>query len=105
MGIRVTAVLPGSIKSDLGSNTQVGADQIADYDVWRERAFKRHQEEEENAPDPKRVADTVLKIINDPSPQPRYLLGKEVKYYYMDKFMPAGMAENGRRNYWKLDVK
>lgn len=103
--IHVSTVEPGFFRSDLGNSTQIGANTIADYDVWRGRAFKRHQEEEENAPDSKIVAETILKIITSKTPGLRHLVGKHAIYYWLGKFMTERMEENGRRNYWNLNVK
>ena len=103
--IHVSLVEPGFFKSQLGKSTQVGHDQISDYDGSRQRVFERIREEEEGGSDPRIVAETVLSITENKSPRLRHLVGKHVIYYRMRQVTPARIYEKVLRNYWNLDAR
>jgi NAD(P)-dependent dehydrogenase (short-subunit alcohol dehydrogenase family) len=69
----------------------------------RQRAWARIRELHESRPEPRLVAETVLKIVESKAPKLRHLLGKDVIYYWLRQLMPSAMFESAARDYWNLD--
>lgn len=105
LNISVSLVEPGFVKTKLAHNTQVSANLLPDYESSRKRAWARIREHEESGIESRLVAETILKITESKVPKLRHLLGKEVIYYHLRRFMPAIIFENAARAYWKLDEK
>jgi short-subunit dehydrogenase len=105
LNISVSLVEPGFVKTKLAHNTQFSANLLPDYEPSRKRAWTRIREHEESGIESRLVAETILKIIESKAPKLRHLLGKEVIYYHLRRFMPATMLENAVRDYWNLDGK
>ena len=68
-----------------------------------ERAVGRLQEHIDDGADPRIVAETIVRIVESPSPRLRYSVGKERRYLFLEKITPAGRFEAGLRRHWKLD--
>jgi NAD(P)-dependent dehydrogenase (short-subunit alcohol dehydrogenase family) len=85
-------------------NRQVGAKRMTEYDPWRQRAFNAIRAQEENAPGPELVVETVLEIISSKTPRLRYLIGQQAKSVArLRRFLPAGLYEQGVRRTFSLD--
>lgn len=104
--IYVSLVEPGALKTPMMDNRQMAAQQISDYDPWRQRALTAFRESEEKGPGPELVAETVLKIIESNRPRLRYVIGQQAKFVCrLRRFMPEGVFEKGVRSNFRLDVK
>jgi short-subunit dehydrogenase len=104
--IHVSLVEPGALKTPMMDNRQVAAQQISDYDPWRQRAFNAFREYEEKGPGPELVAETVLKIIESNTPRLRYVIGQQAKLVSrLRRFMPEGVFEKAVRSNFRLDAK
>jgi hypothetical protein len=86
------------------NNRQVGADQIAEYGPWRQRALTAIRTSDEKGPGADLVAETLLEIISTKTPRLRYLIGQQAKTVArLRRFLPAGMYEQGVRRTFLLD--
>ena len=104
--IQVSLVEPGFIKTNLASNRQYTADQISDYERWRQRAFEAMRQYEEKAPEPTLVAECVLRVIESKSPKLRYRVGKDAtRTTRLRRFLPESLFEQGTRSHFRLDAK
>ncbi len=103
LNIRVSLVEPGFVKTNVGSNKQIGSNTIPDYHASRQRALDRLGVSQENGAEPKVIAEKVLRIIQSKSPRLRHLVGKEAIYYRLRQCMPETMFERAARNFWCLD--
>jgi len=79
LGIRVTAVAPGSFRTDWAGRSMVRADRsIADYDAVFEPIRKRRQEYSgHQAGDPAKAARAILEIVAAKEPPAHLLLGND----------------------------
>jgi len=103
LGIKVSVVEPGFFKTNL-INTRVAATKpISDYDETRKRAHSALGDSFGKGGDPKEVADTIVKIIESPSPQLHYAVGKEKSYLLLKRILPASVMESQTRKHWRLD--
>jgi len=101
--IRVSVVEPGFFKTNLGNARKTTANPLDAYAGARERAVGRLQEHIDDGADPRIVAQTIVGIVENPSPRLRYPVGKERRYLLLEKITPAGSFEAGLRRHWKLD--
>lgn len=102
--IRVSLTEAGFLKTPMMSNRQIAANRIADYEPWRQRALAAIRSQEEKAPGPELVAETLLKIISSTTPRLRYPIGPQAKSVTrLRRFLPAGMFEQGVRRSFSLD--
>jgi NAD(P)-dependent dehydrogenase (short-subunit alcohol dehydrogenase family) len=101
-GIRVSLTEAAFLRTPMMHNRRVGANRIAEYDPWRERALQAIRAYEEKAPGPEVVAATLLAIISSDTPRLRHLIGKQAtSVARLRRFFPAGMYELGvRRTFW-----
>jgi hypothetical protein len=53
--------------------------------------------------DPKDVANAIVKIVERPSPQLHYVVGKEKRYVFLKRILPASIMESQTRKHWRLD--
>jgi len=105
LNIAAVLVEPSFFKSNLGGNTQLGSRSIADYEPTRQRASARIRHFHDSRPAPRIVAEAVVKIVQSEAPQARYMLGPDVRYYQLRKWMPSALWERAVRRYWHLDGK
>lgn len=104
--IHVSQVEAGALKSPMMAHRQGAAQQISEYDPWRQRAINAFREYEEKGPGPELVAETVLKIIASNTPRLRYVIGKQAKLVSRLKWLlPEGAFEKGMRSSFRLDAK
>jgi short-subunit dehydrogenase len=104
LGIHVSQVEAGFLKTPMMDKRQVAAERIREYDPWRQRAFDAIREYEEKGPGPELVAETVLKIIAGHAPRLRYVIGRQAKIVTrLRQFFPEGVFEKGTRSTFRLD--
>jgi NAD(P)-dependent dehydrogenase (short-subunit alcohol dehydrogenase family) len=78
-GIHVTAVAPGSFRTDWAGRSMVRADRsIADYDALFDPVRAARESKSGNqAGDPRKAAQALLKIVEAPNPPVHLLLGND----------------------------
>lgn len=76
---------------------------IQDYNELRERATSALEDDFQRGGDPKIVAETVLRIVQNKTPRLEYAVGKEKRYRTLKRILPQSMLERGIRRHWKLD--
>lgn len=78
-GIHVTAVAPGSFRTDWAGRSMVRADRsIVDYDALFDPIRKARQDKSgKQAGDPAKAAQVLLRIIAEPNPPVHLLLGND----------------------------
>ena len=103
LGIKVSAVEPGFFKTNLAGSRQRAANRIGDYDALRERAHRALDESFEGGGDPTKVAETILKIVQNPSPRLHYVIGNERRFVFLKRIMPESVMESQLRKHWHLD--
>jgi short-subunit dehydrogenase len=102
--IHVSLTEAGFLKTPMMNNRQVAANQIRDYDPWRQRALNAIRAFEEKGPGSELVAETLLGIISSPTPRLRYPIGQQAKSVArLRRFLPAGVFEQGVRRAFSLD--
>jgi len=102
--IHVSLTEAGFLKTPMMNHRQVGANRITDYDPWRQRALAAIQANEERAPGPDLVAETLLRIVSSRSPRLRYLIGQQAtSIARLRRFLPAALFERGVRRTFSLD--
>jgi NAD(P)-dependent dehydrogenase (short-subunit alcohol dehydrogenase family) len=86
-GIQVTAVAPGSFRTDWAGRSMVRSERsIADYDtVFGPIRQGRQDKNGKQAGDPAKAAQALLKIIASPQPPVHLLLGKDALALVRDK--------------------
>ncbi|WNH51788.1 oxidoreductase [Stenotrophomonas oahuensis] len=79
LGIRVTAVAPGSFRTDWGGRSMVRSPRaIADYDALFDPIRQRRQEVSgKQLGDPQKAAQAMLAVIDSPEPPVHLLLGTD----------------------------
>ncbi|HEY8554044.1 MAG TPA: oxidoreductase [Burkholderiales bacterium] len=106
LGISVSLVEPGFLKTALATNRRRAAAHIADYDPWRERAHRALEEYEHAAPSPLLAANCILQIIESRSPRLRYRVGQDARNVSrLRRLLPEAFFERGVRGYFKLDAR
>ena len=103
LGIKVSVVEPGFFRTNLGNARLAAKNRIPDYDGSRGRAHEALRKSFEEGGDPQEVADTILRIIESPSPRLQYLVGKEKRYVTLKRVLPASLLESRLRKHWRLD--
>jgi short-subunit dehydrogenase len=101
--IKVSIVEPGFFRTNLGNARKVAAKKIDDYGEMRERAVSRLEEDFEHGDDPKKVSELILQIVREPSPYLRYAVGREKRYLFLKKVIPASRVEASVRSHYRLD--
>lgn len=102
-GIKVSVVEPGFFRTNLANTRTRAANPINDYDEVRKRALSVLEESFDKGGNPKEVAQTILKIIQSPSPALHYPVGKGKRYVFLKRIMPASTMESRARKHWRLD--
>jgi short-subunit dehydrogenase len=101
--IDVSVVEPGFFKTNIGSARRLAAESIEDYREARQRAVGRLEQHLAAGANPNVVAETILRIIEIPSPRLRYPVGREKRYVFVKKITPARTFESSIRRHWRLD--
>jgi len=101
--IHVSLTEAGFLKTPMMKHRQQGANQIADYDPWRERALKAIRAYEEKGPGPEVVAETLHRIVSSKTPRLRYLIGGQAKSVArLRRFLPEAMFQSGVRRTFSI---
>jgi NAD(P)-dependent dehydrogenase (short-subunit alcohol dehydrogenase family) len=81
LGIRVTAVAPGSFRTDWAGRSMIRTERtIADYDAIFDPVRKRRQDYSGNqAGDPAKAAQAILQIVEASDPPTHLLLGNDAR--------------------------
>jgi NAD(P)-dependent dehydrogenase (short-subunit alcohol dehydrogenase family) len=104
--IHVSLIEPAFLKTPMMQNRQLVANQIKEYDPWRERALNAIRDLENKAPGAELVAETILDVLESDRPPLRYITGKQAKSVNrLRRFLPAGLYEQGVRGKFWLDKK
>jgi NAD(P)-dependent dehydrogenase (short-subunit alcohol dehydrogenase family) len=103
--IHVSLVEPGFIKTNLQQNAREPAHRVGEYHPWRQRVLEERRSREERAPGPGKVAACVLRVIENPSPRLRYMVGREARFVRLRAVLPEPLFEWGMRRRFRLDVK
>ena len=103
LGIKVSVVEPGFFRTNLLNARTAAAHPIGDYDETRKRAQAALVESFVKGADPKEVAETIVKIIQTPSPALHYVVGKEGSYLLLKRILPLSVMESMTRRHWRLD--
>jgi NAD(P)-dependent dehydrogenase (short-subunit alcohol dehydrogenase family) len=103
--IRISLVEPGFIKARLAENTQYPAQQIPDYDPWRQRVQEARREREGRAREATVVAECVLSVLESSAPRLRYMEGREARIARLRRVLPASLFERLIRRASHLDAK
>ena len=103
LGVNVSVVEPGFFRTNLGNTRVAAAKPIGDYDAMRKRAHAALAESFNKGGDPKEVAETIVKIIESPSPRLHYVVGKEKRYVLLKRILPVSMIESQARKHWRVD--
>lgn len=102
--IHVSLTEPAFLNTPMMHHRQVAAERIGEYDAWRQRAFNAIRAQEEKAPGPELVAETMLEILASDRPRLRYVIGQQAKSITrLRRFLPAGVYEQGARRNFGLD--
>jgi NAD(P)-dependent dehydrogenase (short-subunit alcohol dehydrogenase family) len=102
--IRVSSVEPGFFRTNLGNARKHAARSIEDYMQMRNRGLSHLMKDFEGGADPRPVAETIVRIVESPSPGARYAVGKEKRYLLLKRILPASIMENLARKHWHLDA-
>jgi len=104
-GIRVSVIEPGFTRSRIAQNAQLAAEPVAAYDTHRHHVVDIVRERTASGEDPVGVALVVLKALLNPTPQHRYVVGRQAKVLRsLRKFAPSGLFDRGLRKQFRLDV-
>jgi short-subunit dehydrogenase len=103
LGVKVSVVEPGFFRTNLGNARVTAANPINDYDETRKKAHATLGKSFGEGADPKEVAETIVKIVENPSPGLHYAVGKEKRYLLLKRILPASLIESETRKHWHLD--
>jgi short-subunit dehydrogenase len=102
--VHVSVTEAGFLKTPMMNKRQNSTSQLAEYDMWRQRAFNAIRDQEQKAPGPELVSQAILRIIESTRPRFRYLIGSQAKINTrLQQFLPETMFERGKRSVFKLD--
>lgn len=102
--IHVSVTEAGFLKTPMMDKRQVPGATIADYDPWRQRAFKAIRGMEETSPGPELVAEAIADILASRSPRFRYLIGPQARSSSRLRWLlPEALFEDGKRRIFRLD--
>lgn len=91
--IRVAMIEPGSFKTNIMDNAKTAISRIDDYDVLRIKSEKYAGFIVDQAEDPAKVAEKVLKVVKTDEPQFRNLVGKGLSVLITLQHFAYGMLE------------
>jgi short-subunit dehydrogenase len=104
-GIRVSAIEPGFIKTNLGEHGQLVSQPLSAYASERNSAFKSLRENIAKGEHPRAVASAVLEALTSRSPRVRYRAGREAKFLsLLTKFAPNRLLDKGIRKQFGLNA-
>jgi NAD(P)-dependent dehydrogenase (short-subunit alcohol dehydrogenase family) len=103
-GIRVALVEPGFFQSGFAAATQEAAQPVGAYAAMRERANGFYARLNAAGNEPQRVAQLILRILRQPRPRLRYLIGLDARLFALSKrAAPMSLLEAQARLVFRLD--
>ena len=94
--IRVATVAPGTVSTLAGDKALQPDQPIAAYEPVRKKTTEKYVRAIHRGMRPERVAQTILKIIRSPRPNPRYTVGSQsAAVSAMKSWLPAKVFEAG----------
>jgi short-subunit dehydrogenase len=104
--IHVSLVEPAAIKTHFWQNQQDASERLNEYDPWRERLTEVRQQLVQKALEPRAVAETILRIIENKSPRLRHPVGRDAaRIAWMRRLLPEAMFEKGMRRTLRIDIE
>jgi hypothetical protein len=67
---------------------------LPDYATVEQEVLEKLEAASRESTEPQVVAQTILRILQSPSPAPHYLVGKEHWYLLLSKIIPASVLES-----------
>jgi NAD(P)-dependent dehydrogenase (short-subunit alcohol dehydrogenase family) len=101
-GIRVVLIEPHYIRTNLDASAAQAQGQIDAYAAQRRRSAATITRDTNTAPEPKVVAEEVLRSIEGPY-RMRRPIGRAALLSWLRKLLPAGMFDPGLRKAFALD--
>jgi NAD(P)-dependent dehydrogenase (short-subunit alcohol dehydrogenase family) len=97
LGIRVVLVEPGAFNTDIwGRNVQIGSFAISpdSPNHARARRFAEFVKKDVRKGDPRRVAELIVRVVNDPYPRLRYRVGGDAEFQvWLKRLLPWKIYE------------
>ncbi len=92
LGVRVSLIEPGFMRTALGDHGHVISSPIADYSPWRQKAAESVRQHIARAPLPDPVAKAVVRALQAKHPKLRYLAGSEANLVTrLHRLLPEAM--------------
>src|SRR6476646_1452128 len=93
--IKVSVVEPGFFKTNIDRDARYGDENIRDYEHSRKKVFHFFSESLAKSPEPKPVADVVVRIVNEKNPKYNYPVGARTRLLPAMQFFSHSMFEIG----------
>ncbi len=102
-GISVSLIQPGDIHTTIVTN--LPSNPLSAYDGIRDRVNAIHETNVRNGPSPEKVAQVVLKAIQNPAPRLRYTVTNGQEYWvpWMKRLLPDWLTEKLMRGAYRID--
>src|SRR5215470_9641966 len=101
--IHVSLAEAGFLKTPMMNKRQVSTVKLEEYAPWRERAFDAIRDQEQKAPGPELVSQTILRIITSKKPRLHYLIGTQANVATrLQRYLPEEAYAWGKRMTFKL---
>jgi NAD(P)-dependent dehydrogenase (short-subunit alcohol dehydrogenase family) len=101
--IHVSLTEAGFLKTPMMNKRQISAGQLKDYEPRRQRAFNAIRDQEQKAPGPDVVSETLLRIISSKKPRLHYLIGTQANVATrLQRYLPESAYEWGKRRTFAL---
>lgn len=107
--IKVVLIEPGDHRTAFTQNRAWAAASAAQDNVYRsieQTAVRRMELDEQNGPDPVRVATLLHRVVTTPNPRLRYTVGPIVQRaaVWLKRWLPYRFLAYGMRRYYKLNL-
>jgi NAD(P)-dependent dehydrogenase (short-subunit alcohol dehydrogenase family) len=105
LGIDVSLIEPGFIRTNLADHGQAAEGIVHDYDRWRQRAIASLHEQIAKATKPALVAKRIARIVKARTPRLRYRAGRDAALVHvLHNFLPEAPFERVWRKQFQLDA-
>ncbi|MDD4164310.1 MAG: SDR family oxidoreductase [Eubacteriales bacterium] len=92
-GIKVSAVMPGDVKTGFTSNRKKSVSDNENYRAHEQRAINRMEQDEQNGMSPEKVARRIFKAATKKRPRVIYAVGFSYRLFaVLQKILPAGFV-------------
>jgi NAD(P)-dependent dehydrogenase (short-subunit alcohol dehydrogenase family) len=107
-GINVVLIEPGDHKTGFTQN-RIWTEASSHDEVYLQTAkaaVDRMASDEQQGPSPNKIAQLVLRIVNQPNPRLRYTVGPGIQRaaVFLKRLLPYRLLEYGMRKYYRLNV-